>query len=74
MTVSFESGRDVKVGVAHALFEVPQGMVDRISVTPDGQRFVMIQPEPEQIKPPEIVIVPRFLDDISTRLTLKQPR
>ena len=56
------------------LFEVPPAMVDRVSLMPDGQRFVMVQPEPEVVNPPEVVVIPRFLEEIAARLNLKPSR
>jgi Tol biopolymer transport system component len=71
MQVAFEPGNEPKIGAPHVLFEVPQAMVDRVSLMPDGRRFVMVQPEPEVVNPSEMVVIPRFLDEIAARLNLK---
>jgi hypothetical protein len=47
-------------------------MVDRISPTPDG-RFVMVQPQPEEETPLQIVAIPGFLDETKARFAAKRP-
>jgi eukaryotic-like serine/threonine-protein kinase len=73
MRASFEPGSEPKIGKAQALFEVPLAARDTFSVTPDGQRFVMVKLEPEEESPLQIVVIPGFLEEMKARLAGKRP-
>jgi Tol biopolymer transport system component len=73
MRAAFEPGSDPKVGKPQALFEAPFAMIDMFSVSPDGQRFLMVKPDPEEESPLEIVVIPGFLDEMKSRLAGKRP-
>jgi hypothetical protein len=74
MSAPFEPGNDPRVGRPHVLFEVPLAMVETFSVTPDGQRFVMVKPEPERENPLQVVVIPSFLEEMKVRLAGKRPQ
>jgi Tol biopolymer transport system component len=73
MRASFEADPQPRVGKPEVLFEVPPRGLDRVSFTPDGRQFVMVQPEPEEERPLTIVVIPGFLEDTQARLTEKRP-
>jgi hypothetical protein len=73
MRVSFEAVPEPKLGKAKALFDVPLPMVDRLTLTPDGQRFVMVQPQAEEETPLQIVVIPSYLEETKARLSAKRP-
>ncbi|HSF19508.1 MAG TPA: protein kinase [Vicinamibacteria bacterium] len=70
--VSFEPGPDPKVGKPQTLFEVPLLMIDRLTLTPDGQRFAMVQPPPEEETPLSMVAIPGFLEETKARLSARR--
>ena len=39
----------------------------RYDVTPDGQRFLVVQPEPWEIAPFALVVAPRFGQELASR-------
>jgi hypothetical protein len=69
---SFEPGPDPKVGKPQTLFEVPLLMVDRLTLMPDGQRFAMVQPPPEEETPLQMVAIPGFLEETTSRLSAQR--
>jgi serine/threonine-protein kinase len=73
MKVPFEARPEPRLGKPQALFEVPLPMVDRLTLTPDGQRFVMVETQPEEETPLQIVVIPGFLDETKARLSAKRP-
>jgi len=53
------------------LFKVPEEILfgDRVyDVTPDGQRFIMVQKDPFELRPIELVMVPNWLEELKTRM------
>lgn len=55
------------------LFRIPEevvlgsfGFYD--DVTPDGQRFVMIQKDPFEIRPIELALIPKWLEELKARM------
>jgi serine/threonine-protein kinase len=36
--------------------------------TPDGQRFVMVQKDPVELRPPELVIIPNWITELEARM------
>jgi serine/threonine-protein kinase len=73
MKASFEARPEPRLGKPQALFEVPLPMVDRLTLTPDGERFVMVQPQPEEETPLQIVAIPGFLEETKARFAGKKP-
>jgi hypothetical protein len=73
MKVPFEARPEPKLGKPQALFEAPLPMVDRLTLTPDGQRFVMVQTQPEEETPSQIVVIPGFLEETKARFSAKRP-
>jgi dipeptidyl aminopeptidase/acylaminoacyl peptidase len=69
---SFEAGPDPKVGKPQTLFEVPLLMVDRLTLMPDGQRFAMVQPPPEEETPLSMVAIPGFLEETTSRVSARR--
>ena len=37
-------------------------------VTPDGQRFLMIQKDPFELRPIEVALVPNWLDELRAKV------
>lgn len=72
MRASCETGSEPRLGKPQALFEVPLPMVDRLTLMPDGQRFVMVKPQPEEESPLQIVVIPGFLEETKARLAGKK--
>ena len=73
MAVPIEAGASLTAGRPQVLFEEPGlswSSVDlsRYDVTPDGQRFLVVQPEPWEVAPFSIVVAPRFGQELKTRL------
>ena len=73
MAVPIEVGVTLTAGRPQALFEEPGlGWSDvdlsRYDVTPDGQRFLMVQPEPWEVAPLSMVVAPRFGQELQARV------
>lgn len=45
--------------------EINSGFYD---VTPDGQRFVMVQKDPFELRPIELVMVPNWIEELKARM------
>jgi serine/threonine-protein kinase len=73
MKAPFESGPEPRIGKPQTLFEVPLPMIDRLTLTPDGQRFVMVQPQLEEENPLQIVVIPGFLEETKAHFASKKP-
>jgi dipeptidyl aminopeptidase/acylaminoacyl peptidase len=74
MAVPVDPGGELTIGAPRLLFEEPalawsNADIARYDVTPDGQRFVTVQPESKEIAPLQIVVVPGFGDELQARLT-----
>ncbi|MBP7775859.1 MAG: serine/threonine-protein kinase [Acidobacteria bacterium] len=73
MVVSVAPAGMPSFGTPRALFDEP-GLtasatdLGRYDVTPDGQRFLVVQPEAWEIAPLSIVVVPRFGRELTARL------
>jgi hypothetical protein len=63
MAVDVEMVGEVKLGEPKVLFEMP-GFLDRFDVTPDGQRFVMIEEGESQPAPAHLVLVQNWGEEL----------
>jgi hypothetical protein len=53
------------------LFRVPEEIVFGLSsydITADGQRFLMVQKDPFELKPIELAIVPNWTEELKARM------
>ncbi len=72
MAVPIEAGTTLTAGRPQVLFDEPglawSGVdLTRYDVTPDGQRFLVVQPEPWEIAPFALVVAPRFGQELASR-------
>jgi Tol biopolymer transport system component len=69
------AGSQFSAGASRKLFEGRYGMTAPFrsyDVTPDGQRFLMIQlPDPRPSRPQELVLVENWLDELRSRVPSK---
>lgn len=73
MVVPVHSGTELTIGSAQVLFETSalawSGTdLVRYDVTADGQRFLMVKPEPREEAPLQIVVIPDFVEEMKARL------
>jgi serine/threonine-protein kinase len=73
MAASLEPGASLTIDTPRMLFEEPalawsSADLTRYDVTADGQRFLTVKPEPREQAPLQLVIVPRFGDEVRARL------
>ena len=66
-------GTELSIGSAQALCEEPAlawSSTDlvRYDVTADGQRFLVVKPEPREEAPLQIVVIPDFAREMTARL------
>jgi serine/threonine-protein kinase len=51
------------------LFDIPEDLIrEPYDVSPDGQRFLMIQKDPLELRPLDLVIVPNWAEEMKSRL------
>jgi serine/threonine-protein kinase len=53
------------------LFELPEGYLPGYilyDATPDGQKFVMVQEDPFELRPIELALVPNWLEELEARM------
>jgi len=73
MAVPVDTTRGLTIGTPRALFD-HQGFawsdvdLTRYDVTTDGQRFLIVEPEPRELAPLQIVVAPQFGAEMRTRL------
>jgi hypothetical protein len=57
---------------ARELFKIPEEVMLAFNatydVTPDGQRFLMIQKDPFELRPIEVALVPNWLDELRAKV------
>lgn len=73
MAAPVEPGDELRIGAPRPIFEEPaltwSGLdLFRYDVTADGQRFVIVRPEDREVAPLQIVLAPRFGDELRARL------
>jgi hypothetical protein len=51
------------------IFEIPTDVAWDYDVSTDGQRFLMIQRDPLELRPFDLVIVPNWVEEMRARLT-----
>ena len=50
------------------LFDLSDEILTGFDVSPDGQRFVMVQKDPFELRPLELVVVPGWIEELKARL------
>ena len=50
------------------LFELPEDILGDYDVSPDGQHFVMVQNDPIELRPLDLVVIPGWLEEMKARL------
>jgi hypothetical protein len=50
------------------LFQWPEGILGDYDVSPDGQHFVMIQHDPIELRPFDLVVIPGWVEEMKARL------
>ena len=78
MAVPIELGATLTAGRPQALFDEPglawsDADLSRYDVTPDGQRFLVVQPEAWEVAPLSIIVAPRFGQELKARLAAGAP-
>jgi serine/threonine-protein kinase len=73
MAAAIAPGASLEIGVPRMLFEDPAfawsgADLTRYDVTADGQRFLTVRPEPREQLPLQLVVVPRFGDEVRAQL------
>jgi len=54
------------------LFDLPEEIAGRLyDVSPDGQRFLMVQVDPLELRPLGLVVIPGWVEEMKARLTAK---
>jgi eukaryotic-like serine/threonine-protein kinase len=71
------SGTGLAIGTPATLFEEPalawNGIdAHRYDVSADGRRFIAIRPDPREIRPLQIVVVPQFVSELRARLAARR--
>jgi serine/threonine-protein kinase len=51
------------------LFDLPEEIAARFDVSPDGQHFAMVELDPFELRPLDIVVVPDFVEEMKARLS-----
>lgn len=79
MAVPITSAPAIDIGVPRVLFDEPAlawSQIDffRFDVTADGERFVIVKPESREVAPLQIVVVPRFGDEIAQQAATARGR
>jgi len=74
-TSAVRSSPTFDADVPHELFRLPDdvfigGFFPFYDVTPDGQRFLMVQQDPFELRPIELVLVPNWLEELNARMSL----
>ena len=74
MAVAIDPGEPLAIEPPHMLFEEPAlawsgADLTRYDVTADGQRFLTVKPEPHELAPLQLVVVPRFGDEARARMS-----
>lgn len=73
IAVPMRSATELSIGAPQVLFQSPvlaraNYFLTGYDVTFDGQRFVMIKPEPREEAPLQIVMIPDFVEEMKARL------
>ena len=72
MAVPVSAGPDLAFGTPVPLFEMDvlqsSSAFNVYDVTPDGQRFILVQPNPTEVAPLQIVVIPDFVESMKARL------
>jgi serine/threonine-protein kinase len=55
-------------GPPQMLFELPEDMGGDLDVSPDGQHFVLVQNDPIELRPFDLVVVPGWIEEMKARL------
>jgi hypothetical protein len=51
------------------LFDIPEDIwSDDYDVSPDGERFVMIERDPLELRPFDLVVIPNWAEEMKARL------
>lgn len=50
------------------LFELPEDILGDYDVSPDGQHFVMVQNDPIELRPFDLVVIPGWIEEMRARL------
>ena len=64
MAVDIESQSNLAVGKPRLLFERPLPVITSFDVTPDGQRFLMIQAGEQQAEPNQLNVVLNWFEEL----------
>jgi Tol biopolymer transport system component len=73
MVVPVHSGTELTIGSPQVLFEMTSALSSSAfafsyDVTADGQRFLMVEREPREEAPLQIVVIPDFVEEMKARL------
>ena len=72
MSVSVDLGAQARIGTPRSLFDDVYrnwlGFMPSYDVSRDGERFLMIEEPPSVAPPTQIVVIPRFLDELKAKL------
>ena len=72
MSAAVHNTEEFRVEAPQPLFEIPEDIHlswRTYDVTADGQRFVMIQKDPFELRPLELVVVPNWITEFEARMT-----
>ncbi len=50
------------------LFDLPEDILGDYDVSPDGQHFVMVQNDPIELRPFDLVVIPGWVEEMKSRL------
>jgi serine/threonine-protein kinase len=67
MVVPVKTEPDFSAGSPQLLFEFPSPFLN-FDVAPDGRRFAMLMPTRQTILPPQIVVIPDWLEEVKAKL------
>ena len=68
-TVPVRTTPTFSAGEPQELFTIPDDILPgTLDVAPDGQRFLMIQQDPDEMRPIELVVVPNWLDEANAKM------
>ena len=75
MAVPVSAGPDLAFGTPVPLFEMDvlqsSSAFNVYDVAPDGQRFILVQPNPSEVAPLQIVMIPDFVESMKARLAAR---
>jgi eukaryotic-like serine/threonine-protein kinase len=71
-TVPVRTTPSFSAGEPQELFTIPEDILpvdfERYDVAPDGRRFLMIQQDPDEMRPIELVVVPNWLEEVQAKM------